>query len=203
MHVCNKSISNYQIYSKTSNAYRFLQAVDYYRSPQSGVSLTKAIDRPDYKMCNLLLPRGENIKIYAYCIMPDHYHLLISSKSKEQISKYINNIENSFTRYLNVKSNRKGPLWQSPYRHSLIVDTKVFLHVSRYIHLNPTTSYLTEKPDEWRFSSYRDLISDSTYLRSMPQYTIQTTSAYKKFVESNIDRQRELRKIKKALLDHE
>ena len=151
----------------------------------------------------MLLPTGNNIKIYAYCIMPDHYHLLLSSKSRAHVSQYINNVENSFTRYLNVKSNRKGPLWQSPYRHSLITDTRVFLHVSRYIHLNPTTSYLTERPDEWRFSSYSDLISDPTYLRSMPQYAMRTTTAYKNFVESNIDHQRELRKIKKALLDQE
>src|SRR3989344_4394274 len=94
MHVCNKSIANYQIYSKAADAWRFLQAVDYYRNPQRGVSLTKAISRSDYSMNHLLLPTGNNIKIYAYCIMPDHYHLLLSSKSRAHVSQYINNVEN-------------------------------------------------------------------------------------------------------------
>ena len=130
--------------------------------------------------------------------MPDHYHLLVKIKKERYFSHFMSVIENSFSRYFNVKFNRKGPLWQSRFKAVLIESNEELLHVSRYIHLNPVTSYYVDKPEEWEWSSYR------TYLKNMEQFqeiSISNSTAYKNFVDNNIDYQRQLKEIKRHLLD--
>lgn len=120
--------------------------------------------------------------------MPDHYHLLIKSLSHEKISKYISDVENSYTRYFNIRNNRKGPLWQSRFKAVVIKNNLQLLHVSRYIHLNPTTNSLVNHPEDWRFSSYKEI-------------SISNRFTYKRFVENNINYQRRLKQIKKLVLE--
>ena len=122
--------------------------------------------------------------------MPDHYHLLFKVTSEKLISKYISDIENSYTRYFNLKHNRKGPLWQSRYRAVPITSNEQLLHVSRYIHLNPTTKGLVDFPEEWKYSSYKDIISSQSILDSLVEISIQDRKKYKKFVDDNLDYQK-------------
>ncbi len=117
------------------------------------------------------------------------------------ISNYINNVENSYSRYFNLKHKIKGPLWQSEYQSVKICNGEQLLHVSRYIHLNPTTSNLAYKPEEWKYSSYRDFISNQSILGSLMEFSIQSPKQYQKFVEDRIDYQKSLRIIKKRLLE--
>jgi len=152
---------------------------------------------------NLLIPKNNTlIKFLCFNIMPDHYHLLVKIVVDDVFSKYINDIENSFTRFFNLKFKRKGPLWQSRFKTIRIRTDKQLLHVSRYIHLNPTTAGLVEKPEDWFFSSYKDFISDERFLKKfIKEISISNPKAYKKFIENNQDYQRKLRQIKKLIIE--
>ena len=201
-HVCNKSIANYGIFKDPNNAKRFLETLDYYNGITTQ-SFSKSIKENKYSFQNLLHPKEDRkIKFICYCIMPDHYHLLVKMMENQTFSKYMNDIENSFTRYFNLKFSRKGPLWQSDFKAVRIRNNKQLLHVSRYIHLNPTTAYLVDKPEEWPFSSYKDFIHDKNILSSqMIEIEISNPFHYKQFVEDQIDYQRKLKFIKKMMLD--
>jgi len=133
--------------------------------------------------------------------MPDHYHLLIKANHEKLISKYINDLQNSYTRYYNKMNNRKGPLWQSRFRATYIEDDFTLLHVHRYIHLNPTTAGLVIKPEEWRWSSYRDYISDDNVLKTNREVSIKSIPQYKKFVDNQIDYQKTIKGIRRKLLE--
>jgi len=134
--------------------------------------------------------------------MPDHYHLLVKSLSEKIISKYISDVENSFTRYFNIKNNRKGPLWQSRFKSVVIKNNQQLLHVSRYVHLNPTTNGLVNRPEEWSFSSYKEIINNPVLLKTgLKEISMSNRLAYKRFVEKNIDHQRWLKQIKKLILE--
>lgn len=201
-HVFNKSISNFGILSKRSNSQKFIDTLNYYNDLKVTLSLSVFL-RKNSLYTNLLSPK-ENIiaKIISYCIMPDHYHLLVKVIHANKFSKLINNVENSFSRYFNIKNNRKGPLWQSRFKSVIIESNEHLLHVSRYIHLNPTTKYLVNKPEEWDLSSYKDLISNKKYLKEyVREISIDSCLDYKKFVENNIDYQRKLKHIRKLILD--
>lgn len=201
-HVFNKSIANYGIFKDPNNAKRFMQTLDYYNCMVTQ-SFSKSIKENKYSFQNLLYPKEKiKIKFICYCIMPDHYHLLVKMMEDHVFSKYMNDIENSFTRYFNLKFNRKGPLWQSDFKAVRIRNSEQLLHVSRYIHLNPTTCYLVDKPEDWAFSSYKDYIHDKKILGSqMDEMEISNPYHYKQFVEDQIDYQRKLKYIKKMMLD--
>jgi len=202
-HIFNKSIANFGIFKTANNAQRFVEILDYYNLPTIKKRFSVAKEKGLYKYQNLLIPREENrIKFISYTIMPDHYHLLIKILVDDILSKYINDVENSFTRFFNSKFKRKGPLWQSSFKAVRIRSNEQVLHVSRYIHLNPTTAGLVEKPEDWFFSSYNNLISDKKFLGEIiGEISISNPNSYKKFVENNQDYQKKLKRIKKLIFD--
>ncbi|MEK6953157.1 MAG: transposase [Nanoarchaeota archaeon] len=155
------------------------------------------------KQPNLFIyTKTPSVKIISYCIMPDHYHLLIKILLNNYLSKYINDLQNSFSRYFNIRFKRKGPLWQSRFRSIKVKTNEQLLHVSRYIHLNPTTSKLVNKPEDWEFSSYKRFIKDENLLKnSITEISIKNRFIYKKFCENQINYQQKLKVIKKILLE--
>ena len=200
-HVFNKSIAGFQIFKDSFNIKRFINTLEYYnQNPTPKLNLSRFLRaNKDHTFSGILHDQNTiYIKALAYCIMPDHYHLLVKIKKEKCFSHFMSIIENSFSRFFNVKFNRKRPLWQSRFKAVLIESNEELLHVSRYIHLNPVTSYFVGKPEDWEWSSYR------TYLKNMEQFqeiSISNPAAYKKFVEDNIDYQRQLKEIKRHLLD--
>lgn len=201
-HLFNKSIANYGIFQDDANKDRFLKALSYYNE-KTMISLSVYLrKKPDFTV-NLFQPRiNQFVKFISYCIMPDHYHLLIKVMCDKTVSKYINDVENSYTRYFNVRFDRKGPLWQSNFKYRKIRSNEQLLHASRYIHLNPTTSNLVNKPEEWRHSSYSEFLNNPKVLKEIvTEISINNSHNYKKFVEDQKDYQIELKRIKKLLLD--
>jgi len=203
-HIFNKSIAGFGIFRSRINKKRFIQSLDYYNTNNYSQRFATALKRNMYTYQSLLYPKEDSIiKFISYNIMPDHYHLEIKILKDNCLSKYINILENSYTRYFNLKYKRKGPLWQSPFKSVSVKTSEQALHLSRYIHLNPTTAGLVKKPEDWEFSSYRDYISNERILKEiMTEITIKNPEVYKKFVDDRKDYQRKLKKIKKTLLDH-
>jgi len=201
-HIFNKSIANFGIFTKSVNNIRFIQALDYYNNTKVEISLSVYL-RTNLLDVDLLIPKEQSVaKIISYCIMPDHYHLLVKIIDASKFSKYLNNVESSFTRFFNLKNNRKGPLWQSTVKSVYIESNEHLLHVSRYIHLNPTTKYLVGKPEDWELSSYQYFIHNEKYLKNyVREISINSCVDYKKFVENNIDYQRQLKQIRKLMID--
>ena len=65
---------------------------------------------------------------------------------------------NSYTRYFNEKIKRKGPLWEGRFKKVLVNSDEQLLHLTRYVHLNPVSAGIVEKPEDWPCSSYREYI---------------------------------------------
>jgi putative transposase len=106
--------------------------------------------------------------------MPYHYHLLIKTNFENTLSKYMNDVENSYSRYFNIKLDRKGPLWQSAFKFVKVFSNSQLLHISRYIHLNPTTSGLVQNPEDWLYSSYNLYINNPQTLAQVSEISIST-----------------------------
>lgn len=201
-HVCNKSIANFGIFKNPENAYRFTSLLDYYNSQIHPKRFSHALRGKSYQYDNLLLMKNNMlIKFICYCIMPDHYHMLIKVLKGNSLSKYMNDVQISFTRFFNTKFKRKGPLWQSPFRAVKITTEEQLLHVTRYIHLNPTTAKLVSRPENWVFSSYRDYIRNNYFLEKVLNELAIKPKRYKKFCEDQINYQIKLKQIKNLLLE--
>ena len=201
-HIFNKSIANYPIFKDLDNSQRFIQTLDYYNNTLVQVNLGNFLKtNKDYSPELLTIKDGGLIKFLAYCIMPDHYHLLVKILKENCLSKYINDVENSYSRFFNLKFKRKGPLWQSSFKSVQIKSNEQLLHVSRYIHLNPTTANLVDKPEDWIFSSYKYYLNSFILNNYLIEISINDTNSYKKFCQANIDYQKKLKLIKKLILE--
>lgn len=96
-----------------------------------------------------------NFKFYHFCLMPNHIHLMIEPTIEGSLSKIILKLTLAYTRYFNSKYKGVGHVWQGRYKSSLIDRGNYFVWCGIYNELNPVRAGLVEKPEEWRWSSFR------------------------------------------------
>jgi len=199
-HICNKSIANYGIFQLNQNKSRFLSILEYYNDLDNASRFSDYLKTNALQYNNLLIrPSSRNVSFIGFSIMNDHYHLLLKTVS-DDLSKFLGRVESSYSHYFNLKYNRKGPLWQSKFRLVRVKNNEQLLHLSRYLHLNATTAFLVDKPEDWEYSSYREYIKGNA-LEILKEISIKNPKKYKKFCEDQIDYQRTLKIIKDLLLD--
>lgn len=93
------------------------------------------------------------VEIIAYCLMPNHIHLLVKQLVDGGISKYIHKISTSFTNYFNLKYNRVGSLFQGPFKYKRIETEEQLHYLTKYIHRNPL-EIIKETGSPFRLSDY-------------------------------------------------
>jgi putative transposase len=137
----------------------------------------------------------EDIILIAYCLMPNHFHLLIQQVKEKSMNEFLRSVSVRYVMYFNKRHKRIGPLFQGTYKGSLVVDDTYLLHVSRYIHLNHLKNY--QRP-EHACSSYAEFIGIRHTEWIHPELVLQLLNTsdgimrkkyetYKDFVESDED----------------
>jgi len=90
----------------------------------------------------------EEVELNCYCLMPNHFHVLLFQKEIKAMANLMKNVMASYSRYFNKKYGYSGSLFETTYRASAILSDEYLLHISRYIHLNP---------DRWESYKYSSL----------------------------------------------
>ncbi|MEZ4865822.1 MAG: transposase [Caldilineaceae bacterium] len=130
--------------------------------------------------------KPEFVTILAYCLMPNHYHLLLRLKIDEFSSKIMQPFSTSYTKAINKQQNRVGPLFQGKFKAELVDRDEYLTYLSKYIHLNPVKAGLVQSPAVWAYSSYRDYIGMRSGTLPSPQLILErfpNQQAYQQFVE--------------------
>ena len=96
-----------------------------------------------------------NINIIAYCIMNNHTHMLIETKSIEQLSKYMQRINTTYGKYYNKKYSRVGYVFRDRYKAEGIYSEKHLYNCIKYIHNNPVKAGICNKAEEYPYSNYK------------------------------------------------
>lgn len=96
-------------------------------------------------------------RVHAYCLMDNHYHLLLQTPSGN-LPEIMHHINGAYTTYFNVKRDRAGHLFQGRYKAILVEIDGYAKELSRYLHLNPVRAKIVHAPEEYPWSSYRDYI---------------------------------------------
>lgn len=147
------------------------------------------------------------VEIISYCFMPNHFHFLLRQAKDGGIAKFIGNFTNSYTRFINTKLERAGPLFTGKFKAIRIETQEQLVHVSRYIHLNPYTSFVVktlEDLENYSYSSFPEFLkktSSSFYSKEIINSGFKNIKAYRQFVFDQADYQRRLDRIKHLLLD--
>ena len=100
------------------------------------------------------------VSLECYCLMPNHFHLLVYQISNRSIDELMRKVTTSYSIYFNKKYNRQGTLFQGRYKAVIIRGENQLIYLSKYIHVNPLDSLLNNFPklSLYRWSSYADYI---------------------------------------------
>lgn len=196
-HVYNRGVEKRTIFKDTQDYKVFLNYLKEYLNPPPDPENRKTIFTLQGETFNAFKrqPKNYNNKVIltAYCLMPNHFHLLLYQTSKKDMQEFIRSLCTRYSIYFNKKYNRVGGLFQGPYKAVLINDDSYLLHLSRYIHLNPLehTDNLVEA-----YSSYADYLGIRKTAWVKPDFILnyfnqklapefKKFNSYKDFVEKN------------------
>ncbi|MFA5199972.1 MAG: transposase [Candidatus Omnitrophota bacterium] len=111
----------------------------------------------DYQKYLLLLIRYKNkfkFKLYAFCLMPNHIHLLMEVQKSNRLNKIMRGVNLGYTLYFNRKYKKVGHLWQDRFKSKIIEKDAYLLECIKYIENNPIRSSLVNSINEYPWSSY-------------------------------------------------
>jgi putative transposase len=155
-HIYNRGVNKQNIFKDKEDYTALLGMLKKYLSAKVKVynkesHITTEIDNPD--------KTWEKINLHAYCLMPNHYHMLIEQTEKEAMTKFLRRVMTAYSMYFNRKYNRVGTLFQGRYKATGIRDDGYLLHLSRYIHTNPLDLGLKKHElVNYEYSSYKNYL---------------------------------------------
>jgi len=154
----------------------------------------------------ILLP-PDSFSVISYCLMPNHYHLLLRQNGDIPTSKLIAKICTSYSKYFNKKYKRlgQGHVFQDKFKQILIDDNSYLVWLSAYIHQNPKVAGLVGDASEYGWSSYADFLNlrnDPLCDKSIILNQFKNRGEYGKFVEDSYGNIKNNKEIEHFLLDY-
>ena len=141
--------------------------------------------------------------LYAYCLMPNHVHLLLRTEFSE-LERIMKCIGTRYASWYNWKYARVGHLFQDRYLSEVVENERYFLTVIRYIHLNPVKATMVRKPEEYPYSSYPGYFTFQSLISREVVRSYITPDRFKSFhEEENEDECMDLENVRKKLSDKE
>lgn len=146
-HIVNRGVDGRNIYLDEEDYFRFIHdlfefndenpAFNIGRFFSSAHAKSQLIDVRRQSIKGGREPRKILVDILAFCLMPNHYHLLLQGKTNNSIPLFIKKLNGGYAKYFNLKYHRAGALFQGRYKAVLIKTEQHFLHIPHYIHFNP------------------------------------------------------------------
>lgn len=112
----------------------------------------------DYDMFLLFLGLATaryRVQLHAYALMSNHFHLMVTPESPEQLARAMQSLGRRYVRFFNDRYERTGTLWEGRYRTALINNERYWLACMRYVEMNPVRGGIVRYPELYRWSSYR------------------------------------------------
>ncbi len=202
-HVLNRGVDKRTIIIDEKDRLRFVQGLYLYNNKELlNRNIRRFVSRE-----NSPHKRVPLVNIHAFCLMDNHYHLLLSpiDDDMENLSAFMRKLNMGYSKYFNEKYDRQGALWQGKYKAIHIKRDAHFEYIPYYIHLNP----LDMKFPEWRNGGVKDVQAAISFLRtykwsSFLDYSniknypsLITTNVYKDILGSNSKQERYIADIVK------
>lgn len=198
-HIYNRGVEKRSIFENNRDYGRFIKTIKYYQLTGPKPKLSKFLNSSTFK----LELNNKIVEIICFCLMPNHFHFLIKQLKEGGITEFISKLSNSYTKYYNTKHARIGPLLQGEFKAVLVETDEQFVHLSRYIHLNPIASLLVKDLKDFRWSSYAEYVTNSNGICSKEEILgfFKTPQDYQQFVLNQVSYAQELEKIKHLLIE--
>ena len=131
-HIYNRGVDKRAIVMDIYDSERFVQSmIDFNSTETIGSVYEYSFVKEKYENKDDTL-----VEIIAYCLNPNHFHLLLKQVVDNGISKYMHRLSTGYTNYFNLRYKRSGSLFQGKYKFKHIEDNDYLLHLSAYVNLN-------------------------------------------------------------------
>lgn len=153
-HIYNRG-NNKEIVFRDAQDYRaFLFRLGLTLGLESKVLNTSPLTATPKSRVRITDSKPGEFKLHAFCLMPNHFHLLIEQLNDRSISKIIHKLNTSFSKYTNNKYSRVGQLFQDQFKAVIMESNPQLMLFSSYIHMNPVKDGIVTEPGEYVWSSY-------------------------------------------------
>jgi len=143
-HVYNRGNLKQNIFTEERDWVRFLFLLLYFQSPIVFYNISRSVSSfVRHRVFNIednlrqKIIKNRTVELTCFCLMPNHFHLIVRETKNNGISNYMQRIQNSYTKYCNIKYQKSGHLLQGPFKIVRIKDNNQLLYLSTYIHRNP------------------------------------------------------------------
>jgi len=192
-HIYNRGVDKKIIFSDKTDYKKFLGYLKFYLTPFNLRGQTLQVSPS-----KILKNYTENIDLLAYCLMPNHFHLLIYQADFLSIASFMQSLCTKYSIYFNKKSGRSGPLFQGRYRAVEVVSEEQLIYLTKYIHRNPF-DILPARPARrpgrtdlagYKYSSYGNYLKkySQSWVKTSEVLSLFCNSSYQEFVEETEDK---------------
>lgn len=147
-HIFNRGVEKRKTFLNDGDYLRFIHDLYVFNDEKPAPNYIVKARRAENRQSRKLL-----VYIHAFCLMPNHYHMLLSPVVENGISLFIQKLAMGYAKYFNEKYSRSGSLWQGKYKKKYIEKDAHFLYIPYYIHLNP----LDLSMPEWRKGGIKNI----------------------------------------------
>lgn len=207
-HIFNRGIDRQPVFTTRREYERMMTSLWYYRFEHAGASLSYYLnlgDQEKLQFQKILEKKPLAISPLAYCLMPNHFHIVLRQEKSDGVRNFVGNITNSYTKYFNKKRKRVGPLFQGTFKSVYVETSEQFLHLTRYVHLNPVTAYLCKIGDiaSYPWSSYGEYLEPSSmkFCRKEVVRSFVSLKDYGTFMSDHLDYEKNRTKIHHLAID--
>lgn len=165
-HIYNRGIDGRQIFPEQDDYDHFLGLLGRYLGEEGTDNGTFVKVRPCVVRHMEDMSLKGKVKLMAFCLMPDHFHLLISQEGGVDMTNLLRRLMTSYVMEFNKRHNRRGPLFEGVYKGLRIKEREKIVWLSRMMHLNPLTMTVRRfgpvetvtgpMPEEYMYSSFRE-----------------------------------------------
>ncbi|MEO0094212.1 MAG: transposase [candidate division WOR-3 bacterium] len=162
-HIFNRGVEKRKIFLDDKDYFRFLHDLYEFNDLNAALNINYYFSHQNYgNQVSIVRPRERKllVDVLCFCLMPTHFHLLVRQIRDDGIKLFLQKLTGGYARYFNTKYKRVGPLFQGPFKAILIEKENYFLHLSRYIHLNPVELI---QPD-WKEQGIKDWTEVNKFL---------------------------------------
>lgn len=209
-HVFNRGIEKRPVFTDKREFYRAKELLRFYQYKKIPIKYShfKSLPREkQQRLWEILVQSGRIVEIISFCLMPNHFHLLLKQIADKGVSQFVANFTNAYTKYFNIKHERIGSLFEGVFKAVYVENDEQLIHLSRYIHLNPVASSLinTVQLEGYTWSSYPEYVleksGDKIIKNNQVLDMFKSIADYKSFVLDQINYAKELEKIKHKVLE--
>ncbi|MDO8639863.1 MAG: transposase [bacterium] len=206
-HLYNRGVEKRIIFCDEQDYKVFLNYLKLYLEPPPPIE-RRIANVGDYSFTAIKRPLNnfnKEIELMCFCLMPNHFHLLIKQKSLKSIKTFMQSLLTKYVSYFNRRHKRIGALFQGTYKGILIKNDEYLLQLSRYIHLNPISHFKFDikdvkvQPLHMTYSSFAEYLELRrtgwvntdfilSFFKNAQKMSLKDILSYQSFVEDYIEK---------------